>query len=126
MAPKYLFKILDQQPEDPLPETLPSTDLDKKDNFIHLSNAEQTPITAKLFFKDFDELWILRLESEKLDGRLEFTTDPNAGIENGCAHVHDSQKGLGKDNIVDIIHVGKTPEENWTDVERMKLLASEG
>jgi uncharacterized protein (DUF952 family) len=125
MAPKYLYKILDQEPPEPLPETLPPTELDQNDGFIHLSNAEQTPITAKLFFKDFDELWILRLDSEKLDGRLEFTTDENAGVENGCAHVHESQKGLGSGNVLEVIHVGKPSSEDWDQVERLKVLTDD-
>ena len=125
MAPKSLYKILDQQPPDPIPETLPATELDKSDGFIHLSNAEQTPITAKLFFSDFDELWILRLDAEKLDGRLEFTTDDKAGVENGCAHVHDSQKGLGRSNVLEVIHAGKPSSEDWTQVERLKILTDE-
>lgn len=125
MAPRYLYKILDEEPPDPIPETLPATELDKNDGFIHLSNAEQTPITAKLFFKNFDELWVLRLDSEKLDGRLEFTTDENAGVENGCAHVHDSKKGLGSSNVVEVIHVGKPSNEEWTQAERLKILSDD-
>ena len=125
MAPKYLYKILDQQPEDPLPETLPETELDKKDGFIHLSNAEQTPLTAKRFFNDFDELWILRLDSEKLDGRLEFTTDEDASVENGCAHVHGSEKGLGKDNVLEVIYVSKPSSQGWGDAERLKVLTDD-
>lgn len=125
MTPKYLYKILDKAPPDPIPESLPATDLDKSDGFIHLSNAEQTPITAKLFFSDFDELWVLRLDSAKLDGRLEFVTDEKAGVENGCAHVHDSEKGLGKSNILEVIHVGKPSSEEWTEAERLKILADD-
>jgi uncharacterized protein (DUF952 family) len=125
MAPKYLYKILDQEPPDPIPDTLPATELDKNDGFIHLSNAEQTPITAKLFFKDFDELWVLRLDSGKLDGRLEFTTDEKAGVENGCAHVHDSEKGLGVGNVVEVIHVGKSSDQDWTQVERLQILTDD-
>ena len=125
MAPKYLYKILDRPPPDPIPDTLPTTELDKTDGFIHLSNAEQTPITAKLFFSGFDELWILRLDSEKLDGRLEFTTDEKAGVENGCAHVHDSQNGLGRSNVLEVMHVGKPSSEDWTQVERLKILTDD-
>lgn len=34
---KYFYKILDSPPPEPLPEKLPETELDIKDNFIHLS-----------------------------------------------------------------------------------------
>lgn len=33
----YYYKILDAAPEEPLPATLPLSDLDTKDGFIHLS-----------------------------------------------------------------------------------------
>ena len=125
MAPKYLYKILDQEPPEPLPETLPSTELDQNDGFIHLSSAEQTPVAAKRFFKDFDELWILRLDSEKLDGRLEFITDESTGFENGLAHVHESQRGLGSGNVLEVIHVGKPSSEDWDQVERLKVLTDD-
>lgn len=123
MAHRYLYKILDEAPPQPLPETLPATDLDTKDGFIHLSTAEQSPVTAKLFFSDHNELWILKLEQQALDGRIEFSTDPNAGIENGCAHVHGSKKGLGRENIVEILQVQKTSGLQWTEVRSMTKLA---
>ena len=126
MSPKYLYKILDQPPAEPLVETLPATELDTNHGFIHLSTAEQTPITASLFFKEFNELWILKLKSEALDGRLEFSTDPKAGIENGCAHVHDSQTGLGRSNVVEIIKAERAPSEEWTQVEHLKALTGGG
>ena len=122
MAPKYLYKILEKPPPEPLPGTLPTTDLDTQDGFIHLSTAEQTAITAKLFFSNFDNLWILKLESQAVDGRLEFSTDPNAGIDNGCAHVYESHKGLGRSNVVAVIRVRKEPHEEWTQ-ERINDLS---
>lgn len=123
MAPKYLYKILDEAPPQPLPETLPATELDTNDGFIHLSTAEQTAITAKLFFSSHSELWILRLDPQALDGRIEYSTDPNAGIENGCAHVHDSKIGLGQKNVVEILKAERAEDESWTDVRIMRDLA---
>lgn len=124
MAQQYLYKILDEAPPDPLPNTLPATELDKHDGFIHLSTGQQTAITAKLFFQNHTELWILKLDAGALDGRIEYSTDPKAGIENGCAHVHDSKNGLGQRNIVDIIIVQRADDQAWTEVEGMKVLAN--
>lgn len=123
MAPTYLYKILDEAPPQPLPETLPATELDKNDGFIHLSTAEQTAITAKLFFSNHTKLWILRLDPQALDGRIEYSTDPNAGIDNGCAHVHDSRIGLGQSNVVDVLEAERGKDQRWTDVKTMKDLA---
>ena len=101
----FLYKILDQPPPDPLPEILPATKLDTEDGFIHLSTAEQIPVTANLFFAHCDQLWVLELTVSALDGKLEYSTDPNAGIENGCAHLHGSQRALGFGNIEDVLTV---------------------
>lgn len=117
--PTYLYKILDTSPPSPLPGTLPSTELDSKDGFIHLSTAEQTPITAKLFFAHCERLWVLKLRREALDGRVEYSTDPNAGVEDGCAHVHESVKGLGRENVEEVIEVRKKGVEAWTEVQEM-------
>lgn len=38
---KYFYKILDDAPPEPLPETLPATELDEKDQFIHLSVCQE-------------------------------------------------------------------------------------
>ena len=124
MGHKYLYKILDQPLAEPLPEMMPATDLDAKDGFIHLSTGEQTPITARLFFNDCKTLWILKLERRVLDGRIEYSTDPNAGIENGCAHVHDNQRGLGKGNIVEVVNVHRKADEDWTEAEDMMALVA--
>ena len=125
MAPKYLYKILDESPPDPLPQTLPTTSLDATDGFIHLSTAAQTAITAKLFFSTHTSLWILKLESQALDGRIDFSTDPKAGIEDGCVHVHDSRIGLGSGNIVDVVNVEREADQEWTEVEGMTGLSDD-
>ncbi len=125
MAPRLLYKILDQPPPDPLPDTLPSTDLDKHDGFIHLSAAEQTPITAKLFFGAHTALWILVLETKALDGRIEYSTDPKAGVHNGCAHVHDSRVGLGSGNVVKVVKAERREGEDWSQVDSMRSLLND-
>lgn len=120
---QYLYKILDSDPGgQPLPDMLPSTELDTLDDFIHLSTAEQTPITAKLFFSTQDTLWILRLAKDRLDGRILYSTDPSAGVVDGCAHLHDSIKGLGKDNIDQVIVWSRDAKEDWQAVGQRQRL----
>lgn len=113
MDDQYLYKILDETPPSPLPETLPTTALDANDGFIHLSSAQQTPQTARLFFSGHNELFILKLRRQALDGNIEFLTDPKAGVENGCAHVYGSAKGLGRGNVVEVVKVVRMEGEEW-------------
>jgi len=116
-APRFLYKILDEAPPEPLPPTLPATQLDARDGFIHLSTAEQTKYTAKMFFSAHKELWILKIERERLDGPLEYTTEPNYKIQDGCPHLHDSAQGLGSGSVHRVIHVTREAEQDWTEVQ---------
>lgn len=122
MPPKYLYKILDAAPPSPLPTTLPTTPLDATDGFIHLSTATQTPITARLFFASYVKLWILKLETSRIDGQIEYSTDPKAGVQDGCAHVFDSANGLGAGNVVNVIEVGRTEGQGWESAEGWREL----
>ena len=119
--PKYVYKIMDQAPPDPLPEKLPPSALDTKDGFIHLSIGKQTPLTANMFFGQHSELWILRLAVDKLDGRIEWSTEPTYNIEGGCPHLHDSLNGLGKHNATGVIHATRqSREQRWEQTAGMK------
>lgn len=116
--PTHLYKILSSAPPEPLPETLPATALDAKDGFIHLSSASHVPITASLFFADCEQLWVMKVRREKLDGRLEYETS------NGIAypHVYDSVKGLGSTCVEDTIVMSRGKEQAWHTVDAMKSL----
>ncbi|KAF2161364.1 hypothetical protein M409DRAFT_28099 [Zasmidium cellare ATCC 36951] len=113
----HYYKILETAPPTPLPETLPTTALDAKDGFIHLSTAQQTPITANLFFGNFDKLWILKLRVKDLDGEVRFPEDLP-----GCPHVHDSKVGLGKGNVDSVIVVERARGDDWREVAELKAL----
>ena len=54
--PPYVYKILSEEPPDPLPHTLPLTPLDKEDGFIHLSIGKRVPLTAALYFASYTTL----------------------------------------------------------------------
>lgn len=43
--PTHVYKILDARPEDPLPASLPVSELDEKDGFVHLSTAAQVSLS---------------------------------------------------------------------------------
>lgn len=115
----FYYKIFEHAIEQPLPETLPTTALDAKDGFIHLSTAQQTPITAGLFFGKFTKLWILKLRVKDLDGEIRFPADLP-----GCPHVHDTRHGLGKRNVEDVIVVDKAGHDSWKSVPELARLES--
>ncbi|GIZ46981.1 hypothetical protein CKM354_001008300 [Cercospora kikuchii] len=115
----YFYKILDSPPPSPLPETLPATPLDIKDNFIHLSTATQIPITADLFFASHTKLWLLKLRIADLDGEIRYVE----GLPE-CPHVHDSVKGLGKGNVEEVILVERRKGEKWGALEALRKLES--
>ncbi|TKA25237.1 hypothetical protein B0A50_05935 [Salinomyces thailandicus] len=122
--PEYLYKILDAPPPSPLPTTLPATELDTQDGFIHLSTAKQTPITAKLFFSNCETLWVLKLRREALDGEIEYSTDPNAGVSDGCAHVHGSRSGLGSGNVEGTVEARRQNGQTWVENESLRGLVA--
>jgi uncharacterized protein (DUF952 family) len=117
-APTFWYKILDQPPPSPLPETLPATDLDANDGFIHLSSANQIPITAGLFFQSHESIWVLKLRREKIDGRVEYPAE----LGELCPHIHDSRSGLGKHNVEDVIELKRVEGQKWADVPEMGQL----
>lgn len=117
-APAFWYKILDQAPPSPLPETLPATPLDANDGFIHLSTASQIPITAGLFFQTHKSIWVLKLRREKIDGRVEYPPE----LGESCPHIHDSTTGLGKHNIEDVIELKREDGQKWADVSEMAKL----
>ncbi|KZP07932.1 hypothetical protein FIBSPDRAFT_759744, partial [Athelia psychrophila] len=63
--PAFVYKILGTAPPSPIPHDLPLSALGAEDGFIHLSNAQQVPITADLFFASSARLWLLKISSEK-------------------------------------------------------------
>lgn len=115
----FYYKIFEKAVEEPLPETLPTTPLDAQDGFIHLSTAQQTPVTADLFFGQFTKLWLLKLRVKDLDGEIRIPTDLP-----GCPHVHDTRLGLGKGNVEAVIIVDKAGHDSWKSVPEMGKLES--
>lgn len=115
----FYYKIFESAVPQPLPETLPTTALDAQDGFIHLSTAQQTPITADLFFSKFTKLWLLKLRAKDLDGEIRFQEDLP-----GCPHVHDTRYGLGQRNVEAVIVVDKAGHDSWKSVPDLVKLES--
>ena len=69
LPPKYIYKILPSDPILPtplLPLALPVSDLDKRDNFIHLSTSAQILGTLRNFFGNETDVYILRIPYERV------------------------------------------------------------
>lgn len=112
----YFYKILDSAPPQPLADSLPLSELDKKDGFIHLSTATQTKETADLFFSKAEKLWLLKLRVDTLknDGNIQWNPDVS-----GCPHLHDSRQGLGRANVEAVIAAEIGNYGSWKKVPEL-------
>ncbi|KAI1793280.1 hypothetical protein LXA43DRAFT_234426 [Ganoderma leucocontextum] len=118
--PIYVYKILSAAPPSPTPAVLPLSDLDRKDGFIHLSNASQIPITASLFFAPNTELWLLKVDTRKTieaGGVYRWVEDLP-----GCPHLYAQTDGewidLGSGNVVSSASVARQEGQAWEDAFR--------
>jgi uncharacterized protein (DUF952 family) len=115
----YWYKILDAAPPSPLPETLPTSDLDARDNFIHTSTALQIPTTLNKFFASASTVWLLKLRRKDIDGEIRFEEHLPE-----CPHIHDTVIGLGKGNVEEVIEAKRADGQSWGDVKEVKELKS--
>jgi hypothetical protein len=116
--PEFVYKILPAAPPSPIPHTLPLSELDAQDGFIHLSTFEQCPITADLFFVNDTAIWLLKISSKVVQdegGDLRWVDSLP-----GCVHLFAKDKGkwarLGDGVIKDILKFERTAaKENWVE-----------
>lgn len=118
--PPYIYKIVPAStpPPSPLPQSLPVSPLDAKDNFIHCSTSSQLLGTLKRFFAADESVYILRIPyahvKEQGVVRWEFT-DGRQGSENeeGCfAHLYNGLK-VGRDEV-DSVGEWKKGSDGWS------------
>ncbi|KAH9042043.1 hypothetical protein EDB85DRAFT_1917521 [Lactarius pseudohatsudake] len=114
--PRYVYKILSEEPPNPLPHTLPLTPLDRKDGFIHLSSDWRVPQTAGLYFGEFTTIWLLRVDTDVAQAekaQLKWG-DP------GCVHMYAEDKTkwarMGEGVVVAVRKVSRGLEEEWGQV----------
>ena len=108
--PKFVYKILSEKPPEELPNALPLSELDAKDGFIHLSTAEQVPATAGRFFSMMGELWLLKIELD----RIEKNTRWEPLGRTFFPHFYDHM--LGKEEITDIKVFRRDEGKDWTTI----------
>jgi uncharacterized protein (DUF952 family) len=115
--PTFVYKILDAPVLFPIPYTLPLSALDSKDGFIHLSDANQIPVTADLFFNSINSVWLLKISSTKVEEEKGRLTWPE-GLT-GCVHLYGEKDGnwarLGEGTVVDVKKYEKGTSESWAD-----------
>ncbi|KAF5133344.1 hypothetical protein E5D57_003968 [Metarhizium anisopliae] len=108
--PKHVYKITTSTPPDPIPAVYPPSELDQTDGFIHLSTAAQgctelVPKTADMFFSHVLQLWVVKIQLDKLtEHRIHWEGD-------GCVHLY------GDFGAQDVVAVEKCVRqgESWSD-----------
>jgi len=113
-CPLYIYKILSEEPPDPLPYTLPLTPLDKQDGFIHLSIGKRVPLTAAQFFASHTTLWVLRVDANVA---REEEAELKWGDTEGCVHMYARDEGkwarLGEGVVVAVRKFEKESGDRW-------------
>jgi len=116
------------------------SELDKKDNFVHLSDSRAPPVVASLFFKECQDLQLLELDAKLLIGptkwivedshrepskaeQADATTTIHYMKPDGCVHVY-GEAGVPVSAVMRSAHVplGKDgvhvfPE--WLDIDQV-------
>jgi len=62
--PKYVYEITTEPPpklDSHAGDHLPLSALDAQDGFIHLSTGARVPVTAGLFFRSLQKIWVLKI-----------------------------------------------------------------
>lgn len=127
-VPAYVYKIAIAPPPSPLPHTLPLSELDQNDGFIHLSNASQTPKTSSQFFSSCSTLYLLRISSVAAvaEGSIFKWLDEG---QTGCIHLYGGNgvKGefgrLGLGTVVDVVEWKRGEGRKWDDKEVIDSLS---
>jgi Protein of unknown function (DUF952) len=116
--PRYVYKILSEEPPYPLPHTLPLTALDEQDGFIHLSAGWRVPQTTSLYFGSYTTIWLLRVDTGVARGE-------NARFkwgDPGCVHMYGPEDDerrwarMGDGVVVAIRRFARDGDEEWSSV----------
>ncbi|KAF7437380.1 hypothetical protein PC9H_004219 [Pleurotus ostreatus] len=116
----YVYKLVHPTtpPPDPLPASLPLSELDVQSGFIHLSTARQVPGTLKLFFTDEPRMYVLRIPIKAIekDLRWEAPSVPVSGdgdVESTFPHLYNRTLGSAE---VESVALWEKGEGTWDNV----------
>ena len=115
-------------PPSPLPLALPVSDLDKRDNFIHLSTSVQILGTLRNFFADENHVYILRIPYQGVEKHIKWEDAKGKQPDEpgGCwdvegkmgyfPHVHGNGLKIGLEEV-DEVGVWKRGSGRWSAQE---------
>ncbi|KAF4584549.1 hypothetical protein EYR40_004547 [Pleurotus pulmonarius] len=113
----YVYKLVHSStpPPDPLPESLPLSELDVQSGFIHLSTARQIPGTLKLFYNAEPRMYVLRIPIKMIKKglRWEAPSVPVSGdgsAESMFPHLYDGKLGSAE---VESVVLWERGEGTW-------------
>lgn len=106
--PRYVYKIIPEEPKEPLPCVLPLSELDERSGFCHLSTAEQTPATAARFFSKNDTLWVLKIPLFYIEKNVKWEE------ADGHEYPHLYTEMFGREEVDEVKRFEKNENEDWT------------
>jgi uncharacterized protein (DUF952 family) len=112
--PTYIYKIVSSDPSSLLPTGLPVSAHDLEDGFIHMSTAEQVPMTVSRFFKDVDVVYLLKVPYAKVEGKIKWD-ETGAGT---FPHIYaeDLSRSLDQGNVENVLECRKAEGQEWEGV----------
>ncbi|OAQ62032.1 hypothetical protein VFPPC_16598 [Pochonia chlamydosporia 170] len=102
--PKYVYKIVPTAPPEPIPQAFPLSDLDRQDGFIHLSTAQQVPLTCDRFFSSTSALWLLKFQLDQFADPIKW--------EDEFPHLYGN---FGGKDVVSVQKFDKAEGQSWPE-----------
>ncbi|RUS16164.1 hypothetical protein BC937DRAFT_91552 [Endogone sp. FLAS-F59071] len=115
LSPSFLYKIVLPDPSLDMASygmVIPPSPLDAASGFVHLSTADQVPLTASRFFGDQGEIWVFKLPYTGLKGKTKWerVVHDDGGVDN-FPHLYRELKA-GAD-ISEVVKLKKDVRHMW-------------
>jgi len=117
--PTYIYKLVSftSPVPEPIPKTLPLSELDTASGFMHFSTAAQVPRTLKRFFAEDPSVTILRIDYSKVEEEIRWedskgTGPGEMGGEGIFPHIYG--RPLGSEDI-ESMTIWQRNEGNWDE-----------
>ncbi|KAF8211263.1 hypothetical protein K438DRAFT_1806994 [Mycena galopus ATCC 62051] len=120
--PKYIYKLISFSSSipDPIPKTLPLSELDAASGFMHFSTALQVPRTLNRFFITDPSVTIVRIDYKKVEDEIRWEDSKGSapgeiGGEGIFPHIYG--RSLGSADIESMLILERN-EGNWDEALR--------